>query len=286
MAVCCLATTMLGERLWSRCSSREDDLQYEVSVLRRLEKSCPWAANAGFQKFLAVEEERVPFPHIALDYAGPTLQKVLATSGPLSHGSVRSVALQLKLQTEPLAVWLPWKGRLFSTRPWQQRSKSFTQTFWKAWPQRPITKRLRRSQIVPVSEDCFNLDIMAARLCGSWFSPSQKTNFALSQFAEVSFGQCNGVCQKKSAKPFHIFQTSQQPICFDCMERFYWYFFLLYQPRKSSFALRPTVHCYLCSAFGCERSVWRHTSVLVSTGEVKTHFGGMLPPSLPDARSQ
>jgi hypothetical protein len=47
---------------------------------------------------------------------------------------------------------------------------------------------------------------MAARLCGSWFSPSQKTNFALSQFAEVSFGQCNGVFQKKSAKPFHIFQ--------------------------------------------------------------------------------
>ena len=81
-----------------------------------------------------------------------------------------------QLQTEPLAVWLPWKGRLFSTRPWQQRSKSFSQMFWKAWPRRPITKRLLWSQTAPVSEDCFNLDIMAARLCGSWFSPSQKTN--------------------------------------------------------------------------------------------------------------
>ena len=40
MAVCCLAPTMWGEKAVIKVfkhSSREDDLQYEVSVLRRLE---------------------------------------------------------------------------------------------------------------------------------------------------------------------------------------------------------------------------------------------------------
>ena len=40
------------------------------------------------------------------------------------------------------------------------------------------------------------------------------------------------------------------------------------------------MHWTFCSAFGCERSVWRHSGALVSKGEVKTPFGGMLPPFL------
>jgi serine/threonine protein kinase len=109
-------------------SSREDDLQYEVSVLRRLEKELPLSCQCWFPEILAVEEERVPFPHIALDYAGPSLQKVLATSGPLSHGSACSFALQLKAALEAIhgigivhldvkpgnVIWCedPWKLKL------------------------------------------------------------------------------------------------------------------------------------------------------------------------------
>jgi hypothetical protein len=44
-------------------SSREDDLQYEVSVLRRLEKELPLSCQCWFPEILAVEEERVPSRH-------------------------------------------------------------------------------------------------------------------------------------------------------------------------------------------------------------------------------
>ena len=44
-------------------SCREDDLQYEVSVLRRLQHDLPLSCQCWFPDLLFVEERRVPFPH-------------------------------------------------------------------------------------------------------------------------------------------------------------------------------------------------------------------------------
>ena len=77
-------------------SSRDDDMQYEVSILQRLQTEVPASCHCWFPEVLFVEERRVPFPHMALDYGGPSLHKVLTTTGPLSACSAQSVALQLK----------------------------------------------------------------------------------------------------------------------------------------------------------------------------------------------
>ena len=83
-------------------SSRDDDLEHEVSVLQRLQQELPLRCQGWFPEILDVETRRVPFPHIALDYAGPSLQTVLATSGPLSLPSARSAAMQLKAALEAI----------------------------------------------------------------------------------------------------------------------------------------------------------------------------------------
>ena len=83
-------------------SSRENDLEHEVSIMQRLQTQLPLRCRGWFPDILAVERRRVPFPHIALDYAGPSLQKVVATSGPLSLHSARSAALQLKKALEAI----------------------------------------------------------------------------------------------------------------------------------------------------------------------------------------
>ena len=81
-------------------ASRDDDLQYEVSVLQRLQKEMPASCRCWFPEVLFVEERRVPFPHIALEYGGPSLHTVLAKSGPLKACSAHSVGFQLKAALE------------------------------------------------------------------------------------------------------------------------------------------------------------------------------------------
>eukprot|EP00435_Cladocopium_sp_Y103_P021644 s3667_g5.t1 len=83
-------------------ASRSGDLDHEAAILQRLQDELVPGCRCWFPEVLCVERRKVPFPHMALDYGGPSLHTVLATKGPLSQPSARSVAQQLKAALEAL----------------------------------------------------------------------------------------------------------------------------------------------------------------------------------------
>ena len=69
------------------------DLRHEAAIMSELQKGGkPWH---WFPQLLDVEERRVPFPHMVMDYAGQSLQAALQR-GPMPHNTVLAAALQLQ----------------------------------------------------------------------------------------------------------------------------------------------------------------------------------------------
>ena len=70
-----------------------EDLKHEVAIMRHMEstgKRCHW-----LPQLLEVEERKVPFPHIVMEYAGQSLRATLK-EGPMPPEVVKAAALQLQ----------------------------------------------------------------------------------------------------------------------------------------------------------------------------------------------
>ena len=83
-------------------ASKSSDLDREAAILQRLQSEVTPCCRCWFPEVLCVERRKVPFPHMALDYGGPSLHTVLATTGPLSKASASSAAKQLKAALEAI----------------------------------------------------------------------------------------------------------------------------------------------------------------------------------------